>query len=376
MVAAIGTYLLVSTHAASPYASNEVENGTLAGGANKVTDGTASGGSYVRFGSASSSGYTGTCTKTITAATNVGSALSGMSAGQVLCLNSGTYGTISSKNTFATSGSAGSPIIITSGPGQTATLNGAEEITGSNLTFEYLNIDDSNTYYVGNGGSNPAPCHAPVSDSMNLSGSNITLQYNNIYQSQVSLRAVLIFIYSPGAVTIRYNKISDAGSCNQTQHLIYDDMSNGAQIYGNWMWNDAYGYAVQLYPAPSNTKVYSNVIDSTLDGTVDATSGSGNQTYNNVIENSVVMPGFTSGQMVDCLGSGGDTVNNNASWNNVRGFGLPCSGVTATGNITLAADPFVSSSAHNYVLNANAPDSVKAYGLWDGVGPPSPDPAP
>jgi hypothetical protein len=46
-----GTYLLVSSHAATPYASNEAEAGTLASGATKVADSTASGGYAVNFSS-------------------------------------------------------------------------------------------------------------------------------------------------------------------------------------------------------------------------------------------------------------------------------------------------------------------------------------
>jgi hypothetical protein len=51
IVTAIGSYLLISSHAAAPYVAEEAENGTLANGANKVTDSTASGGYAVKFGS-------------------------------------------------------------------------------------------------------------------------------------------------------------------------------------------------------------------------------------------------------------------------------------------------------------------------------------
>lgn len=338
------------------------------------------------FGKSASSGgyvgYTGTCTKTISpssASGAIASAESSMSPGQTLCLNSGTYGSTSGLNKFTASGSSGNPITITSGPGQTATIVGAEYVNASYLVFEYLNIDDSNNQYSSNGGSDPAPCSVPVSESFDLNASNNILQYNNIYQATAALRGVLIGIGYGGVVNnsiIRYNKISDAGSCNQTQHLIYNDHGSGTQIYDNWMWNDHYGYGVQLYSSPSNAKVYSNVIDDVLDGTVEATSGSGNQTYNNVFMNAAVVSGFHSGYVINCLNAGGDTVNNNASLNNANGFGLPCSGVTGTGNITLSANPFVNSSAHDYNLSSSAPATVQAYNLWDGVGPPVPDPAP
>ena len=66
-----------------------------------------------------------------------------MSAGQVLCLNSGTYQSItqSSANMFKASGTSGNPIVVTSAPGQSATIQGADYVNGAYITFEYLNLD-------------------------------------------------------------------------------------------------------------------------------------------------------------------------------------------------------------------------------------------
>jgi endoglucanase len=51
IVAVGGTLLTLLSHASTPYASQEAENGTLAGGATEETDSSASGGKYVQFGS-------------------------------------------------------------------------------------------------------------------------------------------------------------------------------------------------------------------------------------------------------------------------------------------------------------------------------------
>ena len=57
VVAAIGAYLLIGSHAAVPYSSIEAESGSLSSPATQVTgDSKASGGSYVQFGSASTTG--------------------------------------------------------------------------------------------------------------------------------------------------------------------------------------------------------------------------------------------------------------------------------------------------------------------------------
>lgn len=55
VVAAVGTYLLVGSHAATPYASIAADKGTLTGGATQQTCTGASDGSCVMFGSSSSS---------------------------------------------------------------------------------------------------------------------------------------------------------------------------------------------------------------------------------------------------------------------------------------------------------------------------------
>src|SRR5665213_566722 len=55
IVAIVGTYLLVGSHAATPYASITADKGTLTGAATKQTCSGASDGSCVMFGSSSSS---------------------------------------------------------------------------------------------------------------------------------------------------------------------------------------------------------------------------------------------------------------------------------------------------------------------------------
>ncbi len=54
--AVIGTFLLYSSHAATPYVSLNASSGTLGGGATLQTDSSASSGQYVKFGSASGGG--------------------------------------------------------------------------------------------------------------------------------------------------------------------------------------------------------------------------------------------------------------------------------------------------------------------------------
>jgi hypothetical protein len=61
LVAGLGTYLLVASHAASPFGSSEAESGTLGGGATTITDNSASNDSAVKFGTGSTMTGGGNC---------------------------------------------------------------------------------------------------------------------------------------------------------------------------------------------------------------------------------------------------------------------------------------------------------------------------
>lgn len=331
------------------------------------------------------SGYSGTCTQTITTSSNPATVEASMSAGQVLCLDSGTYGTTSSttENYFSASGSSGNPIVVTSAPGQTATIDGFYAITGSYVTLEYLNINGSNTAYPG-----PNNCGASggTSQALFVSANYDIIQDDNVYQSVAGTRGVLIGVgfsdVGGSHTTIRYDDLSNAGDCDAYNHIVYDDYGTGTQIYDNWMWSDPYGYGVQLYQAPTNTAIYGNVIDGMLDGFVDDNTGGGDNVYNNVVINSVSSnsDGYSGGAFLDCYGGvsgAGDSFSNNAYYDDPAGFGCSSeSGITFSGNMSLSANPFTNTADHVYTLGTNsAATSIAGYGLWNGNGPPSPDPA-
>jgi hypothetical protein len=329
-------------------------------------------------------GYTGTCTKTISPGTNPATTEASMTAGQVLCLNSGKYQSItqSSANMFNTAGSTGNPITITSAPGQTATIQGADYINANNITFENLNLDIADTLGTDNG-SDFAGCANPTSEGMEINGSYDTLQDDNIYESVN--RANLIGIgwnaSTANPVTgdiIHNDNIGPAGSCKQLDHLIYNDYSNGLQITQNWFFDDPYGYGVQFYQGPSNTTMTGNVLDNVLDGVIAASTGTGNLIQHNVAINLPNVSGYDSGMLANCYASGATTIQNNAIYNAANGFGTACGSLNITGtNPTLTANPFVGTkNSDNYTLASNtAATTIANYGLWNGQGAPTPNPA-
>ncbi len=327
--------------------------------------------------------YTGTCSKTISAPTDPASTESSMSAGQTLCLNTGTYDSIteSEPNYFNASGTAGNPIVVTSAPGQTATIDGSDWLQGAYVTYQYLNLDvadvlgDTRTSaFVG--------CPTPASLGVELDASDDVLQDNNIYESVD--RDELIGVNYAGSSTpvvndvISHNNLGPAGQCKQLDHLIYDDYSTGLQITQNWFFDDPYGYGVQLYVAPTNTTITGNVFDDVLDGIIAASSNGGNTISHNVGINLPNVSGYASGMLLNCYQSGIAIASNNAICSAANGFGSACGSLQITGtNPTLAQSPFVGGEcSDNYTLASNAAaTSLAGYGLWNGQGPPSPNPA-
>jgi hypothetical protein len=186
-------------------------------------------------------------------------------------------------------------ITITSYPGESATVIGWVALEGSYTTLSHLNIDGSNTLYRV---AHPLPgCPSVFSRGLSISGSADVLEYDNYYQSVAALRSNGIGVGWNGSgdnTVIRFNKIHDVGLCQAFDHLIYLAHGNNVSIYGNWMWNDPHGWGVQLYPAPTNARVFDNVIDAAGAGfTVGNEPGdvvSGNRIWNNVVMNSTGLP--------------------------------------------------------------------------------------
>ena len=114
-------------------------------------------------------------------------------------------------------------------------------------------------------------CPAPTSQPLTIAGHDDVLEFDDYYQSVASLRGNGIgigFWGNADNTVIRFNKIHDVGQCQAYDHVIYLSHGNNVQIYDNWLWNDPHGRGVQLYPAPTNAKIFDNVIDHVGEGFV------------------------------------------------------------------------------------------------------------
>jgi hypothetical protein len=282
--------------------------------------------------------------------------------GQTGCLTAGIYGGKSTWHRIFSSGLPGAPITITSFPGQTATVIGYVDIEGSFTTLSRLRIDGSNTEFKG---PSPAGCRSNVSQPLVIAGHNDILEYDNYFQSIPELRGNGIgigFWGNADNTIIRYDKIHDVGQCQAYDHLIYLSHGNNVQIYGNWLWNDPHGRGVQLYPAPTNARVFDNVIDHVGEGFVignePGENVSGNQIYDNVISNCTGLswqgiPGEAIHDLYGGAPGSGNTFHGNISFQNPGGIGH-VTAVRMYQNKT--ANPgYVNAAAHDYQVGTASP---------------------
>jgi hypothetical protein len=287
-----------------------------------------------------------------------------LSPGQTGCLRAGSYGGTRSWHRIDSDGSPTGRVTITSFPGETAIVRGYVDVEGSYTTLSHLSIDGSNTFYD----KHPAgvDCPAPTSQALTIAGRNDVLEYDDYYQSVASLRGTGIgvgFWGDADNAIIRYDKIHDVGQCQGYDHLIYLSHGNNVRIYDNWLWNDAHGRGVQLYPAPTNAKVFDNVIDHVGEGFVIGNESgdtvSGNRIYNNIITNTTGLrseniPGEAIHDLYGGRPGTGNAFFNNVLYRNPGGVGRLTS-VRAFGNRTALNPEFVDATRHDYDLRRNSP---------------------
>jgi hypothetical protein len=281
-----------------------------------------------------------------------------LTSGQTGCLRGGRYGSTSSWHRIDNDGTSSSRITITSYPGETATVVGYVDLEGSYTTVSHLRIDGSNTLFK----RHPAgiDCRNGVSQPLVIGGHDDVLEYDDYFQSIPSLRGngIGVGFWGDGDDTIiRFDKIHDVGQCMAYDQLIYLSHGNNVQIYGNWIWNDPHGRGVQLYPSPTNARIFGNVIDHAGVGfgigDERGESASGNHIFDNIITNSTGLPWESlAGTAINTYWGGtpgtGNTFTDNDSYHNPGGIGAPPR-VATSGNTT--ANPhLLNATRHDYRL--------------------------
>jgi hypothetical protein len=306
---------------------------------------------------------------------SVGRLDAALAPGQTGCLRAGTYGDTGTWQKIDSDGTPAARIVISSYPGERATIVGWVDIEASATTVENVAIDGSNTFYDTQ--RSGTSCPYPVSQPLVIGGSDDILQYVDYYQSVASLRGNGIGVGFWGTTNntiIRYDKIHDVGQCMAFDHLIYLSHGNNAQIYGNWMYNDPHGDGVQLYPDPTNARVFDNVIDNVGEGLVIGNApgeqATGNQIYDNAITNTTGLTADNlTGDAIHDIWAGtpgtGNTFHNNLLYNNPGGLGQ-LTNVQSYANQT-ANPAYTNPTTHNYQPQPNSPAAT--LNLWNGQTP-------
>jgi hypothetical protein len=283
--------------------------------------------------------------------------------GQVGCLRAGSYGSASSWLHLSNTATS-----IQGYTGEQATLHGYVSLEASYVKLSYVTIDGSNTLNrssscLGAGGSAP----------LQLNGVGDVFEHNDYYQSNPATRGTGIgigFQSSPNGSVVRFNTIHDIGLCRDLDQAVYVSHGDGVQVYDNWIWNVPHGWGVQLYPSPTNARVWGNVIDRAgcgfTIGEESANATSGNQIYHNVVTNSTGLPdagmprGYAVSDYWPATPGSGNIFLANDSFNNAGGISYTTH-VTLSANIT--SDPrFSDPAVHDYRLLPGSP--VSGFGLW------------
>jgi hypothetical protein len=208
-IAAIGAYLVVSSHAATPYASNEAETGKLGGGALLQADATASGSQSVTFGIKPAA--------TIVLAVNadVQSALSGITkANTFVELDAGVWNPFTLSNLTLPAGT-----MITKVPGQAQpTVLGMTISNVANLIIDNFNSPQTNATtqaFEINSSSNNIVFQNSTLDTGNNIDKSTNVQYRNNTIEENGSRFVNNLSLGSNAdnVTISGNTIGGGARC-------------------------------------------------------------------------------------------------------------------------------------------------------------------
>jgi hypothetical protein len=201
--------------------------------------------------------------------------MSVLRAGQTGCLRAGVY---DGDVRISRGGAAGTPITITSYPGERATVQGRLHVAeqANNVIVQQLDLDGRN------GANLPSPT---------INGDNVTFRDNDVTNHHTSICFLLGSIEYGRArnSVIERNRIHNCGQLPPTNHHhgIYIEVAQGARIVDNWIYDNA-DRGIQMFPDAQNTYIARNVIDGNGEGVVFSRRSGHNLVEQNVMSNPVV----------------------------------------------------------------------------------------
>jgi hypothetical protein len=281
--------------------------------------------------------------------------------GQTGCLRAGIY---EQNVAIVTGGSAGSPVTLSSYPGERATVRGRFRVKDSAnfVIVESLDLDGRNVDKL------PSP---------SVYGDDVTFRDNDV----TNYHTAICFLLGSNEygrarrTTIERNRIHDCGvlPANNHEHGIYVERSDDARILDNWIYDNA-DRGIQMFPDSQRAYIARNVIDGNGQGIIFARESANNVVEHNVISNSVLRWNIEDWELT----GGGNVARSNCVWT-TRADSYGREGGIMVGrdflaSANLVADPrFVNRAGKDFRLAAGSPCAVLLAG--GGTPPPAPDPA-
>ncbi len=286
--------------------------------------------------------------------------------GQTGCLRAGTY---EQDVAIARGGSAGSPITLSSYPGERATVRGRFRVKDSAnfVTIEDLNLD----------GRNPAD----TLPSPSVYGNDVAFRDNDVTNYHTGI-CFLLGSNDYGRaerVTIERNRIHDCGvlPAQNHHHGIYIEHADSTRVVDNWIYDNA-DRGVQMFPDSQGAYIARNVIDGNGQGVSYARDSANNVVEHNVVSNSVLRWNIEDWELY----GGGNVARLNCVWTTRTGSYAREGGIMVSRDFTAAqnliVDPqFVNRTEKDFRLAAGSPCTALLAGSGTPAPPvPDPDPQP
>ena len=267
--------------------------------------------------------------------------------GQIGCVRAGTY---SEDVTIAHGGTSSSQILLTSYPGETATITGRFWVTqqASYVTISKLALDGRNSDDL------PSPT---------INGSNITFSLDDITNEHTAICFNIGSDSGYGVANntlITHSRIHGCGvlPANNHEHGIYIDDANGTRIEWNLIYDNA-DRAIQLYPNSQGATIDHNVIDDNGEGIIfsgdDGMASSNNNVYANLLTGATIRHDAESYYPEGNPLGTRNSLHNNCVWGGKEGT-IDTSGGGFSASHNLTANPqYVNAAMHDYRLNPSSP---------------------
>ena len=259
--------------------------------------------------------------------------------GQTGCLRSGVF---QGDVTIDKGGTGSAPTIVTSYPGERATVVGRLHVTdeANNVVIQSLNLNGRN------GDNLPSP---------SVNGDGVVFRDNDVTNDHTTICFILgsdQFGRARGTL-IERNRIHNCGQMPPTNHHhgIYVEASDGARIMENWIYDNA-DRGVQLFPDAQGTYVARNVIDGNGQGVIFSRTSANNVVENNMISNPALRYNIEDWE----LSGGGNVARRNCLWSDRHKGGGIQPGLRCRCVDNLVIDPgFVDRGAKDFRLKPGSP---------------------